>query len=159
MYVGLRDVDPPEADRIANLGIKAFTAERVRSLGAQRVARLALDHLHVANGGDALTSLHVSLDVDSLDPTRMNATGTPVPDGLELADVVDFLRETRRGAAITSADLVELNVEVVDEATRGGYVDTAKGLARALLGEAGCAEPARDNKAVTGWGVTREKSS
>ena len=159
VYVGLRDVDPPEADRIANLGIKAFTAERVRSLGAQRVARLALDHLRVANGGDAPTSLHVSLDVDSLDPTRMNATGTPVPDGLELADVVDFLRETRRGAAITSADLVELNVEVVDEATRGGYVNTAKGLARALLGEAGCAEPARDNKAVTGWGVTREKSS
>ena len=89
----------------------------------------------------------------------MKATGTPVSDGLELTDVVDFLRETRRGAAITSADLVELNVEVVDEATRGGYVDTAKGLARALLGEAGCAEPARDNKAVTGWGVTREKSS
>ena len=85
----------------------------------------------------------MSLDVDSLDPTRMNATGTPVPLGLELADVLDFLRELRRGAAITSADLVELNVELVDEATRGGYVDTARALARALLGETGCAEPGR----------------
>ena len=143
MYVGLRDVDPPEVDRIANLGIKAFTADDVRSLGAERVARLVLDHLRVANGGDALTSTHVSLDVDSLDPTRMNATGTPVPLGLELANLLDFLRELRRGAAITSADLVELNVELVDEATRGGYVDTARALARALLGEAGCAEPGR----------------
>ena len=144
VYVGLRDVDPPEVDRIANLGIKAFTADDVRSLGAERVARLVLDHLRDANGGDALTSsIHVSLDVDSLDPTRMNATGTPVPLGLELANLLDFLRELRRGMAITSADLVELNVELVDEATRGGYVDTARALARALLGEAGCAEPGR----------------
>ena len=105
--------------------------------------RLALDHLRVANGGEALTSLHVSLDVDSLDPSLMNATGTPVPLGLDVEDVAGFLRELRRDAKITSADLVELNVELVDEATRGGYVDTARALARALLGEAGCAEPGR----------------
>ena len=142
VYVGLRDVDPPEVHRIANLGIKAFTADDVRSLGAERVARLVLDHLRDANGGDALpTSTHVSLDVDSLDPTRMNATGTPVPLGLDVEDVAGFLRELRRDAKITSADLVELNVELVDEATRVGYVDTARALARALLGEAGCAEP------------------
>ena len=83
----------------------------------------------------------MSLDVDSLDPTRMNATGTPVPLELELRAPPRLSRELRRGAAITSADLVELNVELVDEATRGGYVDTARALARALLGEAGCAEP------------------
>lgn len=141
VYVGLRDVDPPEASLIAELGIKAFTAADVRSLGAERVARLALDHLRVANGGEAITSLHVSLDVDSLDPALMNATGTPVPLGLDVEDVAGFLRELRRDAKITSADLVELNVELVDEATRGGYVDTARALARALLGEAGCAEP------------------
>ena len=68
----------------------------------------------------------------------MKATGTPVTGGLVPDDVASLLDEIRLRSRVTSVDLVELNVDLVDEGERAGYVDTARGLARALLGEAGC---------------------
>ena len=140
VYVGLRDVDKAERELIEQLGIKAFTAEDVRSIGARDVARLAIEHLRAVSDGDAEggVTTHVSLDVDSLDPIFMKATGTPVADGLVPDDVASLLDEIRLRSRVTSVDLVELNVDLVDEGERAGYVDTARGLARALLGEAGC---------------------
>ena len=139
VYVGLRDVDKAERELIAQLGIKAFTAEDVRSIGARDVARLAIEHLRFVNGdAEGGVTTHVSLDVDSLDPIFMKATGTPVADGLVPDDVASLLDEIRLRSRVTSVDLVELNVDLVDEGERAGYVDTARGLARALLGEAGC---------------------
>jgi len=128
------------AKLIAQLGIKAFTAEDVRNMGARDVARLAIEHLRFVSDGDAEggVTTHVSLDVDSLDPIFMKATGTPVAGGLVPDDVASLLDEIRLRSRVTSVDLVELNVELVDEGERAGYVDTARGLARALLGEAGC---------------------
>lgn len=140
VYIGLRDVDKAERKLIAQLGIKAFTAEDVRSIGARDVARLAIEHLRAVSDGDAEggVTTHVSLDVDSLDPIYMKATGTPVAGGLVPDDVASLLDEIRLRSRVTSVDLVELNVDLVDEGERAGYVDTARGLARALLGEAGC---------------------
>ena len=140
VYVGLRDVDKAERELIAQLGIKAFTAEDVRNMGARDVAQLAIEHLRAVSDGDADggVTTHVSLDVDSLDPKFMKATGTPVAGGLVPDDVASLLDEIRLRSRVTSVDLVELNVELVDEGERAGYVDTARGLARALLGEAGC---------------------
>ena len=139
VYIGLRDVDKAERKLIAQLGIKAFTAEDVRNMGARDVARLAIEHLRAVNGdAEGGVTTHVSLDVDSLDPIFMKATGTPVADGLVPDDVASLLDEIRLRSRVTSVDLVELNVDLVDEGERAGYVDTARGLARALLGEAGC---------------------
>lgn len=140
VYIGLRDVDKAERTLIAQLGIKAFTAEDVRNMGARDVARLAIEHLRAVSDGDAEggVTTHVSLDVDSLDPIYMKATGTPVAGGLVPDDVASLLDEIRLRSRVTSVDLVELNVDLVDEGERAGYVDTARGLARALLGEAGC---------------------
>ena len=139
VYIGLRDVDKAERTLIAQLGIKAFTAEDVRNMGARDVARLAIEHLRFVNGdAEGGVTTHVSLDVDSLDPIFMKATGTPVAGGLVPDDVASLLDEIRLRSRVTSVDLVELNVDLVDEGERAGYVDTARGLARALLGEAGC---------------------
>ena len=140
VYVGLRDVDKAERELIEQLGIKAFTAEDVRNMGARDVAQLAIEHLRAVSDGDADggVTTHVSLDVDSLDPKFMKATGTPVAGGLVPDDVASLLDEIRLRSRVTSVDLVELNVDLVDEGERAGYVDTARGLARALLGEAGC---------------------
>jgi arginase len=139
VYIGLRDVDKAERELIERLGIKAFTAEDVRNMGARDVARLAIEHLRFVNGdAEGGVTTHVSLDVDSLDPIFMKATGTPVADGLVPDDVASLLDEIRLRSRVTSVDLVELNVDLVDEGERAGYVDTARGLARALLGEAGC---------------------
>ena len=134
VYIGLRAVDKAERELIEQLGIKAFTAEDVRNIGARDVARLAIEHLRAVSDGDAEggVTTHVSLDVDSLDPIFMKATGTPVAGGLVPDDVASLLDEIRLRSRVTSVDLVELNVDLVDEGER------ARGLARALLGEAGC---------------------
>ena len=53
--------------------------------------------------------LHVSFDVDSVDPAECPSTGTPVPDGLSTAHVVEMIRQLKDVANVVSIDIVEFN--------------------------------------------------
>src|SRR5438552_14660090 len=96
MYICLRDVERTsewqehngakkpnihqmcEADRVRALKIKAFTMSGIDERGIGEVITESLDYLK----RQGVTHLHVSFDLDSIDPIYAPGVGTPVPGGL-----------------------------------------------------------------------------
>ena len=74
VYIGLRDVDAGEKRILRENGIKAFSMHEVDRYGIGRVVEMALDHVNP--GRDR--PIHLSFDVDALDPSVAPSTGTPV---------------------------------------------------------------------------------
>lgn len=101
LYVGLRDVEPQEERLLERLGIARYNMQDVRRLGMDRVVREIGEFV-----GNA--PLHVSLDVDGLDPEYMGATGTPVSGGLTYADTSALFHSLLSKHWI-SLDIVEVN--------------------------------------------------
>ena len=74
--VGIRSLDPGERKLIADLDVRVFTMSDIDKLGLERVVDDALGFL----AGEAF--LHVSLDLDAVDPMFAPGVGTPVRGGL-----------------------------------------------------------------------------
>lgn len=109
-YIGLRDVDGTEDELMKSLNpkIMAFTASQLRSMGPKEVINRVLSHINP----HAEKNIHVSFDIDSLDPSLAPSTGTPVAAGLTLEDanvIGSVVRETNK---LTLLDLVEVNPDI-----------------------------------------------
>ncbi|WEW55156.1 Arginase, catabolizes arginine to ornithine and urea [Emydomyces testavorans] len=103
VYIGLRDVDREEKKILRENGIKAFSMHDVDKHGIGRVVEMALGHI----GQD--TPIHLSFDVDGLDPLWAPSTGTPVRGGLTLREG-DFIAEcVHQTGSLIAMDLVEVN--------------------------------------------------
>jgi arginase len=74
VYIGLRDVDAGEKRLLKEQNIKAFSMHEVDKYGIGKVVEMALDHVNP----DRDRPIHLSFDVDALDPTVAPSTGTPV---------------------------------------------------------------------------------
>jgi arginase len=112
VLVGLRDVDAGEKRRIRELGVRAFSMSHIDKLGMERVMEEAIA---VASGeaGD----LHVSFDLDGIDPTEAPGVGTPVRGGLSYREAhlaMEMVAETGR---LGSLEITELN-PIFDERNR-----------------------------------------
>ena len=120
VYVGLRDLDVGEKHAVRALGIRAFTMRDVDRLGIGRVMDMALEHL--LERFPAGRPLHLSYDIDAVDPALAPATGTRVPGGLTLREahyVAEALAET---GLLGSMDMVEVNPSLAPAA--GGTAST-----------------------------------
>ncbi|OQE31024.1 hypothetical protein PENFLA_c002G01053 [Penicillium flavigenum] len=103
VYIGLRDVDRGEKKLLRENGIKAFSMHDIDRHGIGRVVEMALAHI----GND--TPIHLSFDVDALDPQWAPSTGTPVRGGLTLREG-DFICEAvHETGNLVAMDLVEVN--------------------------------------------------
>ena len=71
VYIGLRDLDDGEKKLIKDLGIKAFSMHEVDRYGIGQVMEMAIKHVNP--NGDRV--IHLSFDVDALDPSVAPATG------------------------------------------------------------------------------------
>ncbi|KAJ3493444.1 hypothetical protein NLJ89_g11018 [Agrocybe chaxingu] len=78
VYIGLRDVDASEKKILRDNNIKAFSMREVDKYGIGKVVEMALDHVNLNRD----RPIHLSFDIDALDPTVAPATGLPVHDGL-----------------------------------------------------------------------------
>ena len=76
VYIGLRDVDPGEKKILREHNIKAFSMHDVDKYGIGKIVDMALDHVNPKRD----RPIHLSFDVDALDPSVAPATGTPVSD-------------------------------------------------------------------------------
>lgn len=103
VYIGLRDVDRGEKKILREHGIKAFSMHDIDKFGIGRVMEMALGWI----GTD--TPIHLSFDVDALDPMYAPSTGTPVRGGLTLREG-DFIAEcVHETGNLIALDLVEVN--------------------------------------------------
>jgi len=74
VYIGLRDIDDGERNILKDQGIKAFSMHEVDKYGIGKVVDMALDHVNP----ERVLPIHLSFDVDALDPSVAPSTGTPV---------------------------------------------------------------------------------
>lgn len=104
VLIGIRDIDPPERDIINETGITAFTIRDVDHLGVGRVMDLALGAV-----GSDVSGIHLSFDLDVLDPDIAPGVSTPARGGLNYREIHLALSLLAETGLIRSIDLVELN--------------------------------------------------
>ena len=102
VLIGLRDVDPGEKATIRKLGIEAFTMSDIDRLGMEAVIERALA---IANGAD----LHVSFDMDCIDPDEAPGVGTPVKGGVTYREAHLALEEIAASNRLGSLEITEIN--------------------------------------------------
>ena len=78
VLIGIRDIEEGEFQTLIKNNIKAFTMDHVDRYGIGNVMKKAIEYLDPK--GDA--PFHISFDVDGLDPTTLNQTGTLFRYGL-----------------------------------------------------------------------------
>ena len=103
VYIGLRDLDRPEKAIIKKLGIKAFTMNDIDRLGIGRVMEECLSHF------SGKENLHLSYDIDALDPFYAPSTGTAVRGGLTFREGNYICEALAESGKMTSMELVEVN--------------------------------------------------
>jgi arginase len=101
--VGVRSLDEGERERVRELGAKVFTMSDVDRLGVERAVRESLSH--VAGPG----FVHVSLDMDVVDPEVAPGVGTPVRGGLSYREAHLVLELVSESGLVGSLDVVEVN--------------------------------------------------
>jgi arginase len=93
IYVGIRDIDDFEGDIIDKHNIKHYTPQQ------------AIDWMRANKN----LPIHISFDVDALDPTYVSSTGTRVEEGLHPHEVRSILAEGLDKGQLKSLDCVEFN--------------------------------------------------
>jgi arginase len=109
--IGIRSVDPEEKRLIKDHAIDVYDMRYIDEVGMKRTMEAALE------GVDENTHLHVSFDVDFLDPSIAPGVGTTVPGGPNYREaqlVMEMIADTGR---MSSLDIVELN-PVLDRRNR-----------------------------------------
>ena len=124
--MGIRSVDPAERARIKQIGLEVHDMRAIDETGVLAPLRAFLDRVREANG-----LLHVSFDVDFLDPGIAPAVGTTVPGGATFREAHLIMEEVGDSDLVTSLDIVELN-PFLDE--RGRTAKLLCDLAASLFG-------------------------
>lgn len=101
--VGVRALDEGERELLRELDAKVFTMSDVDRLGVERAIREALTH--VAGPG----FVHVSLDMDAIDPDVAPGVGTPVRGGLSYREAHLAMELVAESGLASSLDVVEVN--------------------------------------------------
>jgi len=104
VQIGLRDVDPHEKALLRQSGVRAFSMSDVDRLGMTKVMEMSLD----IAGRDA-KSVHVSFDMDGIDPSEAPGTGTPVKGGLSYREAHLIMEMLAESGALGSIEMVEIN--------------------------------------------------
>jgi len=125
--VGIRDVDPAERATVKASGVGAFTMRDIDERGMRSVMEEAIKRATTGTAG-----VHVSFDLDGIDPDFAPGVGTPSPGGLSYREAhlaMEMLADTGK---VLSAELVEVN-PILDQ--RNGTAMLAVELLCSLLGK------------------------
>jgi arginase len=123
--VGVRSLDPGERALLRELDAKVFTMSEIDRIGVHRATEEALSYL----AGSAF--VHVSLDLDAVDPMFAPGVGTPVRGGLTYREAHLALELVAESQLLDSLELVEVN-PILDRENETGTL--AVELAASALG-------------------------
>ena len=123
VYIGLRDVEEAERQILQKLNIPAYFMSDIDKLGINDVVKEALDTVDETG----TSKIHLSFDIDALDPMEASATGTPVRGGLTLREGMHICDMIQRTGRLTAMDLVEVNPRL------GGHLEAQRTVESAAL--------------------------
>jgi arginase len=112
VLIGLRDVDAGERKAIREFGIRAYTMTDIDRLGMERVIEEA-----IAITADGPNSVHVSFDMDGIDPSEAPGVGTPVRGGISYREAHLAMEALAAAGVIGSIEVTEIN-PILDEHNR-----------------------------------------
>ena len=124
--IGIRSVDQEEKRLVKQHALDIYDMRYIDEVGMKRVMEEALD------GIDDNTHLHVSFDVDVLDPSIAPGTGTTVPGGVNYREAQLIMEMIADSGRLGSLDIVEVN-PVLDE--RNATAELAVDLVESLFGK------------------------
>jgi arginase len=107
-FIALRDIDPSEAQLMRNSGIKIFSMHDVDKYGIGNVMDMAMAAINPHND----RPIHLSFDIDGIDPLYAPGTGTKAKGGLTYREgryICEYLARTN---LLGSMDIVEVNTEL-----------------------------------------------
>jgi arginase len=102
--VGIRDLDPPELEMITRTGIAAYNMSDIDKLGIATVVERVLSRV-----ADNSSGIHLSFDIDVLDPEIAPGVSTVAKDGIGQKDIMQALSMIAKTGLVRSIDMVELN--------------------------------------------------
>lgn len=126
VMIGIRDLDGAERHALAASGINVYTMRDVDELGMATVIRRALSRLN------HLERIHVSFDMDAMEPVEAPGVGTPVTGGLTIREAHLLMEILAESGKVRSLDVVEIN-PILDEGNR--TAELAVDLIASLLGQ------------------------
>jgi arginase len=100
-YIGLRDIDPAELKILKDNKIKWYSSDHVNTFGVGQIIK------NIKSKMSEKTKIHLSIDVDSMDPRVFPCTGTPVPGGI--SPICLKILRSELDARTVSMDIVEYN--------------------------------------------------
>jgi arginase len=110
--VGARDIDPGERDLLHQANVHVFTMKEIDRLGLSGTITQAIEIATTGTKG-----LHVSFDMDSLDPREAPGVGTPVRGGITYREAHLAMELIADAGKMTSLDIVEVN-PILDQENR-----------------------------------------
>lgn len=127
VLVGVRNIDPTEKRLVMESGMTIFTMRDIDERGMRNVIQEAIQ-LATRN----TTGLHVSFDMDALDPAIAPGVGTPISGGLTYREAHLLMESVSDSERLTSLEVVEIN-PIID--TGNATADVAVGLLLSALGK------------------------
>jgi arginase len=103
VLLGTRLLDPGEKEAARELGVRVITMSELDRLGIERAMAEAIER----SSGDGF--VHVSLDLDVVDPEVAPGVGTPIRGGLSYREAHLAMELIAEAGAMTSLDVVEVN--------------------------------------------------
>ncbi len=126
-FVGCRDLDPGEKKLMHEAGVTVFTVSDIDRMGFAEVVKKV--KLFFKTRVDVV---HISFDMDALDPSIAPGTGVPVPGGMVYREALILMEEMAALNMVKSMEIVEVN-PILDN--RNSTAQMAVNLAARLLGE------------------------
>jgi agmatinase len=114
--VARRILEDPRVEQVLQLGVRSVDAEEV-TFAREHEGRVRVwyaESIHAGGWHEEFVArvrgrrIHLTIDVDGLDPAIVPATGTPEPDGLSWGEALDIIRTTAAEGSIVGIDCVEL---------------------------------------------------
>jgi arginase len=103
-YIGVRDLDPEERVLMKKAGVRVYTMSDIDRHGISQVINEITRFFR-----ERVDTIHVSFDIDAIDPRFAPGVGIEVPGGLTYREVLFLMEEMSRTGLVSSADMVEVN--------------------------------------------------